>query len=71
MNNPIKAKWETKRSKIRETTWVGLKIWVLYLRKRRNMKGKPPKNNIKHKNELVQKKALQVEYLGMCPQKKK
>jgi hypothetical protein len=35
------------------------------------MKEKPLKNNVKHKNELGQIKALPMNHLIVCPQKKK
>jgi hypothetical protein len=34
------------------------------------MKGKPPKNNTKCKNELVKKEVLLVSHFGVHPQKK-
>jgi hypothetical protein len=41
------------------------------LGKGRNMRGKPFKNNAKHKNKQVQKKTLQTSCLDMCTHKKK
>jgi hypothetical protein len=34
------------------------------------MKRKPWKNNAKHKNKQAQKKALQANRSGVCPQQK-
>jgi hypothetical protein len=41
-----------------------------WLKKRRDTKGKPLKNNAKYENEQGQKKVLQEGCLAMCPQKK-
>jgi hypothetical protein len=41
-------------------TWAWARIWVSIAREKKDIKGKPLKNNAKHENELMQNEALQM-----------